>query len=69
MLGVARLHLRRAARARARRSRRRPDFGDYDTDVRDGYDAVEWAAKLPGANGKVGLIGHSDEGRLAGTRP
>ena len=41
------------------------DFGDYDTDVRDGYDAVEWASKLPGANGKVGLIGHSDEGRLA----
>src|SRR4029079_16328362 len=26
------------------------DFGDYETDVRDGYDAVEWAAKLPGAN-------------------
>src|SRR6185312_14859788 len=41
------------------------DFGDYDTDVRDGYDAVEWAARLPGANGKVALIGHSDEGRLA----
>ncbi|MGH7621780.1 MAG: CocE/NonD family hydrolase, partial [Gemmatimonadaceae bacterium] len=41
------------------------DFGDYDTDVRDGYDAVEWAANLPGATGKVGLIGHSDEGRLA----
>lgn len=41
------------------------DFGDYDTDIQDGYDAVEWAAKLPGANGKVGLIGHSDEGRLA----
>jgi putative CocE/NonD family hydrolase len=41
------------------------NFGDYDTDVRDGYDAVEWAAKLPGANGRVGLIGHSDEGRLA----
>ena len=41
------------------------DFGDYDTDIRDGYDAVEWAATLPGANGKVGLIGHSDEGRLA----
>jgi uncharacterized protein len=41
------------------------DFGDYDTDVRDGYDAVEWAAKLPEANGRVGLIGHSDEGRLA----
>lgn len=41
------------------------DFGDYTTDIRDGYDAVEWAARLPGANGKVGLIGHSDEGRLA----
>ena len=41
------------------------DFGDYDTDVDDGYDAVEWAAKLPGSNGRVGLIGHSDEGRLA----
>ena len=40
------------------------DFGDYDTDIQDGYDAVEWAAKLPGANGKVGMIGHSDEGRL-----
>src|SRR5262249_11197734 len=41
------------------------DFGDYDTDVNDGYDAVEWAAKLPGANGRVGMIGHSDAGRLA----
>ena len=41
------------------------DFGDYDTDVNDGFDAVEWAARLPGANGRVGLIGHSDEGRLA----
>jgi putative CocE/NonD family hydrolase len=33
--------------------------------VSDGYDAVEWAATLPNANGRVGLIGHSDEGRLA----
>ena len=41
------------------------EFGDYSHDIQDGYDAVEWAAKLPGANGKVGLIGHSDEGRLA----
>lgn len=41
------------------------NFGDYDTDVSDGYDAVEWAARLRGANGRVGLIGHSDEGRLA----
>ncbi len=41
------------------------NFGDYSSDISDGYDAVEWAARLPGANGKVGLIGHSDEGRLA----
>ncbi len=41
------------------------DFGDYSSDIADGYDAVEWAARLPGANGKVGMIGHSDEGRLA----
>lgn len=41
------------------------DFGNYDHDIQDGYDAVEWAARLPGANGKVGMIGHSDEGRLA----
>jgi uncharacterized protein len=40
-------------------------FGDYDTDIPDGYDAVEWAARLPGANGRVGMVGHSDEGRLA----
>src|ERR1043165_5990374 len=33
------------------------DFGDYDSDENDGYDAVDWAAKLPGANGRVGLIG------------
>ena len=31
----------------------------------DGYDAVEWAAKLPGSNGKVGMIGASDPGLLA----
>ena len=32
---------------------------------RDGYDAVEWAAKLPGANGKVGMIGRSNPGLYA----
>ena len=31
----------------------------------DGYDAVEWAAKLPGSNAKVGMIGGSDPGLLA----
>jgi putative CocE/NonD family hydrolase len=28
----------------------------------DGYDAVEWAAALPGSNGKVGMIGRSNPG-------
>ncbi len=28
----------------------------------DGYDAVEWAASLPGSNGKVGMIGRSNPG-------
>jgi putative CocE/NonD family hydrolase len=28
----------------------------------DGYDSVEWAAKLPGSNGKVGMIGGSNPG-------
>jgi uncharacterized protein len=33
--------------------------------VNDGYDAVEWAAQLPGSNGKVGLIGGSNPGQYA----
>jgi uncharacterized protein len=31
----------------------------------DGYDAVEWAAALPGSNGKVGMIGGSNPGLYA----
>jgi len=31
----------------------------------DGYDAVEWAANLPGSNGKVGMIGRSNPGLYA----
>jgi len=31
----------------------------------DGYDAVEWAAQLPGSNGKVGMIGRSNPGLYA----
>lgn len=31
----------------------------------DGYDAVEWAAGLPGSNGKVGMIGRSNPGLYA----
>jgi len=42
-------------------------------DAEDGYDTVEWAAKLPGSNGKVGTFGASYNGflqwRLAPLRP
>jgi uncharacterized protein len=31
----------------------------------DGYDAVEWAAALPGSTGKVGMIGGSNPGLYA----
>lgn len=33
--------------------------------IEDGYDAVEWAARLPGSNGKVGMIGGSNPGLYA----
>lgn len=42
-------------------------------DAQDGYDAVEWAASLPGSDGQVGTWGHSYPGwaiwRLAPTQP
>jgi len=42
-------------------------------DAEDGYDTVEWAAKLPGSNGKVGTFGTSyhafTQWRLAPLRP
>lgn len=34
-------------------------FVEFGHDQKDGYDSVEWAAKLPGANGKVGMYGSS----------
>ena len=42
-------------------------------DARDGYDAVEWAATLPGSDGQVGTWGHSYPSwciwQLAGAAP
>ena len=35
------------------------DWYPFKNDGRDGYDAVEWAAKLPYSNGKVGMVGIS----------
>ncbi|WP_167479505.1 CocE/NonD family hydrolase [Nocardia arthritidis] len=34
-------------------------FSEFTNDQRDGYDSVEWAAQLPGSNGKVGMYGSS----------
>jgi uncharacterized protein len=34
-------------------------FYEYARDRDDGYDTVEWAAHLPGSNGKVGMYGSS----------
>lgn len=34
-------------------------FYEYANDRKDGYDTVEWAAHLPGADGKVGMYGSS----------
>ncbi len=34
-------------------------FTEFGNDLDDGYDAVEWAAALPGSNGKVGMYGSS----------
>lgn len=59
------IYIGQLVRGRGKSSGDVKDFGDYSTDIQDGYDAVEWAARLPGSNGKVALIGHSDEGRLA----
>jgi len=38
---------------------------DKERIAEDGYDTVEWAAKLPGSNGKVGVFGRSAPAALA----
>ena len=37
-------------------------FQLFANEVEDGYDAVEWAAQLPGSNGAVGMYGFSYQG-------
>jgi uncharacterized protein len=34
-------------------------FSEFTNDQNDGYDSVEWAAGLPGSDGKVGMYGSS----------
>jgi len=38
------------------------EFRLFAHEVEDGYDTVEWAAKLPQSNGKVGMYGFSYQG-------
>jgi putative CocE/NonD family hydrolase len=35
------------------------DFYPFRSEARDGYDTVEWAAGLPGSDGRVGMFGGS----------
>src|SRR6185436_14324244 len=48
-------------------------YRDHTHDGEDGYDTVEWAARLPGSTGKVGTLGASYNAflqwRLAALRP
>ncbi len=37
-------------------------FNPFVQEVDDGYDAVEWAARLPGSSGRVGMYGFSYQG-------
>lgn len=38
------------------------EFNPFVQETKDGYDTVEWAAALPGSNGKVGMYGFSYQG-------
>ena len=66
--------VRQDARGRYSSSGKWESFYRLDThDATDGFDTVEWAAKLPGSNGKVGTFGASYNAflqwRLAPLRP
>jgi putative CocE/NonD family hydrolase len=39
-------------------------FYEFKQDLNDGYDSVEWAARLPGSNGLVGMYGSSYVGAV-----
>ncbi|MDA0266417.1 MAG: CocE/NonD family hydrolase [Cyanobacteria bacterium] len=38
------------------------DFHVFESEVRDGLETVNWAAQLPGSNGRVGMYGFSYQG-------
>src|SRR5579871_1893466 len=45
------------------------EFYPFRHEAADGYDTVEWAAGLPGCNGRVGMFGFSYVGAAAPARP
>ena len=66
--------VRQDARGRYASEGKWESFYRFNThDATDGYDTVEWAAKLPGSNGRVGTFGASYNAflqwRLAPLRP
>jgi hypothetical protein len=66
--------VRQDARGRYASEGRWESFYRFEThDATDGYDTVEWAARLPGSSGKVGTFGASYDAflqwRLAPLRP
>ncbi|MDZ4850813.1 MAG: CocE/NonD family hydrolase [Pirellulaceae bacterium] len=66
--------VRQDARGRYASDGKWESFYRFDThDAEDGFDTVEWSAKLPGSNGKVGTYGVSYNAflqwRLAALRP
>jgi len=40
------------------------EFAPFENDGKDGYDVVEWLAKQPWCNGKVGMMGSSYRGMV-----
>jgi uncharacterized protein len=38
------------------------EFTPFLNEAEDGYDTIEWTARLPGANGRVGMYGFSYAG-------
>jgi uncharacterized protein len=39
-------------------------FTPFEHEAEDGYDTIEWAAALPGSNGRVGMYGFSYPGLI-----
>ncbi len=38
------------------------EYAAFENDIEDGYDTIEWIARQPWSNGKVGMVGPSAMG-------